>query len=85
MITKVQKWGNSLGVRIPKSFASEVRFEDGSVVDMSLVNGNVVLKPVILEPVPRKRYKLGDLVSGITAENTHQEVDSGQAVGREVW
>jgi antitoxin MazE len=80
MITKVQKWGNSLGVRIPKSFASEVQFEDGSAVDISLINGNVVLKPV-----ERKRYKLEDLVSGITSRNMHLELDTGRAVGREVW
>ena len=78
MLTKVQKWGNSLGVRIPKSFAAEARFSEGVEIDLSLVDGNVVLKPVV-----QPSYRLDELLAGITAENLHEEIDTGEPVGRE--
>jgi antitoxin MazE len=80
MLTKVHKWGNSLGVRIPKSFATEARFHEGVEIDLSLVNGNVVLRPVA-----RPSYRLDDLLAGSTEQNIHAEIDTGSPVGREIW
>lgn len=80
MQTKIQKWGNSLGLRIPRSFAKEAGVEAGSEVDLSLRNGDLVVKPA-----RRKRYRLKDLVRKITPRNLHDEVDTGRPVGREVW
>lgn len=80
MKTKVRKWGNSLALRIPKSFASEAGFEQDATVEISLVEGKLVLTP-ILEPAP----SLEELLSKVTAENIHREVDSGPAVGKELW
>jgi len=42
MLTRIQKWGNSLGLRIPKSFAAEVEVEAGSTVDIRVENGDLV-------------------------------------------
>jgi len=78
--TKIRKWGNSLGVRIPKSFAIEADVSEGSTVDVSLVDGNVVLKPV-----RKPRIDLDELLEAITTENVHEEIDSGESVGREAW
>jgi antitoxin MazE len=80
MKTSVQKWGNSLAVRIPKSFAIEVGLGQDSPVEISLVSGKLVVEP-LQEPV----YRLDDLLAGVTAENLHQEVDTGSAVGNEAW
>lgn len=80
MKTKVRKWGNSLALRIPKSFASEAGFEQDATVEISLVEGKIVLTP-ILEPATT----LEELLSKVTAENIHREVDSGPAVGKELW
>lgn len=80
MRTKIQKWGNSLGLRIPRSFAKEVGVEAGSEVDLSLRNGDLVVKPA-----RRRRYRLKDLVRKITARNARGETDTGPPVGREVW
>lgn len=80
MQTRIQKWGNSLGLRIPRSFAKEVGVEAGSEVDLSLRHGNLVVKPA-----RRKRYRLRDLVRKITPRNVQGEVDTGRPVGREVW
>ena len=80
MQTKIQKWGNSLGLRIPRSFAKEAGVEAGSEVDLSVRNGGLVVKPA-----KRRKYRLKDLVRRITAKNVHGEVDTGGPRGREVW
>ncbi len=80
MRTKIVKWGNSLGLRIPKSFAEEVRVAEGSVVDLSMEDGNLVVK--VAKPV---EVDLDDLLAGITDENIHGEIDTGDSVGGEIW
>lgn len=80
MVTKIQKWGNSLGLRIPKSFAKEAGVEEGSAVDISIQGGSLVIKTV--RPL---RYELGDLLSEIREDNLHDEISTGQPVGREAW
>ena len=80
MRTKVVKWGNSLGLRIPKAFAEEVRVSEGSVVDLSMEDGQLVIR-VASQPW----MDLEDLLAGVTASNLHREIDTGDAVGGEAW
>jgi len=80
MRTQIQKWGNSLALRIPKSFAADSNIEEGSVVDMSLVEGKLVI-----EPISEPTYTLDELLAGITKKNIHAEVDTGRPAGKEVW
>jgi antitoxin MazE len=80
MITHVQKWGNSLGVRIPKNIAEDIHVEDGATVEMRVEEGNLVIAPVG-KPV----YSLEELASRITPENRHDLIDFGPPVGKEVW
>lgn len=80
MQTRVQKWGNSLAVRIPKSFAVEVGLEQDSFVELSLVDGKL-----ILVPSQQPAITLEQLLAGITDENIHHEIDYGPAVGNEAW
>ncbi len=80
MITKVQKWGNSLAVRIPRSVAEDTQLTLGEAVNMASHDGQIVITAV--RP---KRFKLDELLKGVTARNRHEEVDTGDAVGREVW
>jgi antitoxin MazE len=80
MKTAVQQWGNSLALRIPKSFAQQANVKKGSPVTLSLEKGRL-----IVAPVKRRKYSLEDLVSGITPGNRHPEVDWGPPRGREVW
>lgn len=79
MRTRVQKWGNSLAVRIPKPFAEGAGLRASSEVEVSLERGEVHLTPVL------PRWKLQQLLSGVTKKNLHSEVDSGPARGREAW
>jgi antitoxin MazE len=78
--TKIQKWGNSLGLRIPRSFAEDAGVEAGSEVDLSIRRGELVVKPA-----RRRKYRLKDLLRRINPKNMHAEVDAGTPAGREVW
>ena len=69
-----------MGLRIPRSFAKEAGVEAGSEVDLSLRDGDLVVKPA-----RRRTYRLKELLEKITAKNLHGEVDTGRPVGREVW
>lgn len=80
MRTKIVKWGNSLGLRIPRAFADEVRVSEGSTVDLGLEDGRLVIRVIETKPI-----SLEGLLAEITAENLHGEVDTGGAVGGEVW
>ena len=81
MKIKIQKWGNSLAVRIPKSFAVQTQIEQDSVVDLSLVNGEIIVKPQRDKP----KYTLEKLLAEITDENVHPETDWGNPVGKEIF
>ena len=74
------KWGNSLGLRIPKNFAEEVRVTEGTFVDLTMKDGNLLIR-VVKQP----EISLDALLAGVTDANLHSEVDTGDAVGDELW
>ena len=80
MKTRVKKWGNSLALRIPKSFATEAKLADNSAVELSIVDGALVIHPVFPETPT-----LAELLKGVTDENLHGEWDTGPTVGKEKW
>jgi antitoxin MazE len=80
MRTRVKKWGNSLALRIPKSFATEVGLDFDTLVDLSLVDGKLVVTPTI-EPA----LTLEHLLAQVTEDNLHREVDTGPPMGNEAW
>ena len=73
MVTKILKWGNSLGLRIPKSFAKDLEIEPNAEVDISVEDGRLIVRP-LREPT----YDLETLLAGVTKDNRHEEVDVGQ-------
>jgi len=77
--TKIAKWGNSLAVRVPQPFAEEVGLEEGREVDLSLVDGKLVLSP------SGEEWSLDRLVAAITKDNVHSEIDTGPPLGTEIW
>lgn len=79
MVVQIQKWGNSLAVRIPKAYAMELGLERGSDVDIVVEDGEVHIRPVAVRP------QLSDLVRRITRSNIHGEIDYGSAQGNEAW
>lgn len=79
MTTRVAKWGNSLGLRVPKSVALQARIKEGDAVKMLVKGGVIVIRP------SRAMYSLDELVARITPRNRHSESDWGTPVGGEVW
>ena len=80
MKIQVQKWGNSLALRIPKSFAVETKVVQGSTVELTIEGENLVVKPVT-----STEYDLGELLAGVTKRNIHSEIGTGSPTGGEVW
>jgi antitoxin MazE len=80
MKTRVQKWGNSLALRIPKAFADEAQLRENSQVELLLADGKLIIRAIAQEPLT-----LEELLRGVTDENLHGEWDTGPAVGKEVW
>ena len=78
MRTKIQRWGNSLGLRIPKPFAEEVGLADDAEVELSLAEGALLIRPA-------RSWSLDELLRGVNESNLHGEIDLGPAVGREIW
>jgi antitoxin MazE len=72
MRTRIQKWGNSLALRIPKSFAAEAELDQDALVEVSLVDGKLVV-----HRVPEPAWSLEQLLAGITEQNLHREVETG--------
>ena len=78
MATTVKKWGNSLGVRIPKGIAEQVNLRDGTEVEFDTAGGVLTLRPK-----RRRKHTLASLLARAKGANPHGEVRDGRA-GREV-
>lgn len=77
---RVSRWGNSLAIRIPSSVREEIQLEEGSTVELVVVEGGRLL----VSPIPTA-YRLDDLVAGIDETNRHAETDWGEPAGNEAW
>jgi antitoxin MazE len=80
MQTKVQRWGNSLAVRIPKAFADDLGLAENSSVALSRRDRDLILTPVVT-----RTLTLASLLAEVTDENLHHEAETGPPVGDEVW
>ena len=80
MRTKVLKWGNSLGLRIPRSFAADIQVSEGTPVDLTMENGQLIVRVAM-----DREWSLEELLAGVHPENLHAEIDTGGSVGGESW
>ena len=80
MNATVQKWGNSLALRIPSALAKDVDLHQGSVVEVAVVKGEMVVTPK-----KERKLSLAQMLRGITKENCHSEQEWGHNTGKEVW
>ena len=78
--SRVQKWGNSLALRIPKPYAEAAGLTANSPVELRVEDGQIVIRPLA-----KPDLTLDDLLAGITEANRHGEIDSGAPVGGEAW
>jgi antitoxin MazE len=80
MQTKIKKWGNSLALRIPKSFALNANLRQDELVDISIDKDKI-----IITPIGEKEYSLDELLECVSEDNLHGEFDTGVPVGKEIW
>lgn len=80
MRTRIQKWGNSLALRIPKPFAAEMGLEKDGEVELTVEKGRLVI-----EPPAAPSYTLEELLAEVRPSNLHGEIDWGPPVGKEIW
>jgi antitoxin MazE len=77
--TQIARWGNSLGLRLPKAVAREAHLDEGDTVEVSVKGGAIVVTAA------RPTYSLDQLVAKITPRNRHGEADWGSPAGHEAW
>ena len=82
MLTKIQKWGNSQGLRFPKEILSRAHISIGDEVDINIQHGDIIIKPVTRI---RGKYNLKNLVSKIPNNYKTEEENWGGPVGKEKW
>jgi len=82
MHAKIQKWGNSQGLRLAKNLLADAQLGVGDEVDISVKDGILIVTPA---KRIRGRHRLKDLVSRIPEDYKTSEVDWGEPVGKEVW
>ena len=80
MQTQIKKWGNSLALRIPKSFALDANLRQDELVDLSIDK-----EKIVITPIGEKEYSLGELLEHVNESNLHGEFDTGVPVGKEIW
>ena len=79
MVTSIQRWGNSLAVRIPKPFAAQAGLAEDTDVEIVVEGGRIVISPA------KREWKLEKLLARISPSNRHREIRWGQPKGRESW
>ena len=79
MLAKVQKWGNSLAIRIPKALAESANLQCDSPVEITARADAIVVRPA------KAKYRLDDLLSQVSEDNRHREIAATGPVGEEIW
>lgn len=79
MKTKIQKWGNSLGVRLPKSITEQKALKAGAGVSVVIKNGQIVIEPTA------ENFSLESMLAEVHIDNLHTETDWSEARGNEIW
>ncbi len=82
MLAKIQKWGNSQGLRIAKGLLSDAQIDVGDEVNISVKDGAIIVTPARRT---RKKYYLKELVARIPKKHQSKETDWEDPVGKEVW
>lgn len=80
MRATIQKWGNSLALRIPKAFSEELGIEEATAVEMRVDNSVLIVKPQKI-----KKIALKELLAMVNELNCHEAIETDPAIGKEVW
>ncbi|HKK82454.1 MAG TPA: AbrB/MazE/SpoVT family DNA-binding domain-containing protein [Prolixibacteraceae bacterium] len=79
METTIKKWGNSLGLRIPKYFAKQAGVKDGSLVDINIGDDKIIIQAI------QQEEPLDVLLDRIAPYNKHGEIETDESIGNEIW
>jgi antitoxin MazE len=79
MTARIQKWGNSLALRLPRAVAQQIKVSAGQAVELRVAADKLIVRPA------RRRPTLDELLAKATPDNIHGEVDWGPPRGKEVW
>ncbi len=82
MLTKMQKWGNSQGLRFPKHLLQEAHINIGDELNVFISDGKIVIEPV---NNIKNKYHIKELVSRMPQNYSSEELDLGSPVGKEEW
>jgi antitoxin MazE len=85
MTTTIQKWGNSLGIRIPKQMAENANLSDGDAISIRESNGKITIEATKKKKLTYTRIDLDKMLAKITKKNRHPEFDWGPPQGKEIW
>ena len=77
MKTVLKKWGNSMGLRIPKAFIKHLNIEEGEELEVEIKKNQILLR--------KSPESLGALIEKISPENLHEETKTGNILGKEIW
>jgi antitoxin MazE len=80
IITRIKKWGNSLAIRFPQSLLAQINLQEDGEVEIRVEEGRL-----ILSPLKKPKYTLGELLAQVTPENRQDEIDFGKPAGKEEW
>jgi len=83
MVSKIKlgKWGNSIGLRIPKDIAEALAFAEETEVKLIQSGDRLIIEPI----KPQKKYSLDQLLENMSEENVHNEIEWGKSKGQEWW
>ena len=81
--TRIRRWGNSMGVRLPRAALAKAKWAEGEALAIKLTAGGLLLSPV-KQPRRRRKYTLRELCKGMTPAKSHPEFSWGTPVGDEV-
>ena len=79
MVTTIQRWGNSLAVRIPKPFAIQAQLDEDTDVEITIEGDRIIISPA------KREWNLAELLDRVTPSNQHREIRWGDPKGKEVW
>ena len=79
MTATIQKWGNSLALRLPKALAQQIKVSEGQAVELKVTDDKLIVRAA------RRRPTLDELLAKVTPDNIHPETNWGPPQGKEVW
>jgi len=85
MTTKLKKWGNSYGIRIPKEIVDKMEIEEDSEIDLQVSAKGLIVKPLKTKKQKNTKYSLKKLLKDFESKTKHREFDWGEPVGQEIW